>query len=294
MNKKNDFYFWFSIFLLFSMGMLVFIMYREEFNWNKENVEAVTVVLGMIGTVAAAIVAAYAANISKKTLERQEKEFRRSLEPLLALKVNEFEFTIDFDNPSFFSKDWAKDVAGLGEFLQEINIPLINLSNGVARDIEVVTQVTNHEEIVGKFNEYNRKPEFEMEYENDEDAIVIHNVSIIDGQSLGGSASYRYRNFEPQKFVYISKETNETNIKIKIPSLYMALSNIYLYSCFYLEEVEFPTVLIRVKCKDIAGLTYNFNYSLTLGIRHFDIHSFANQRVRSGQAKVYFDIKSLA
>lgn len=70
MSKKNDFYFWFSLILLFFLFFLIFYMYQEEFQFHK--IIDTKTILTVLGTLGGAFLGAYfASRYSTNQVTRQ-------------------------------------------------------------------------------------------------------------------------------------------------------------------------------------------------------------------------------
>ncbi|MBO1515589.1 hypothetical protein [Metabacillus bambusae] len=215
---------------------------------------------GMIGTVVAALAAYFSANTAKKSLERQEAQFKKSLEPLIVPKAMKYNKIVNFNDLDFIDSIWCE------EGLEKINsrgtleIPLLNLSNGIAKDIKIRTELIDYEEVVKAIlsHEFEKMDKFEAEL------IEGFNKNIIkvdaETKISGKYAMFPVEKYIEQEILYLTNEGE--NFSVTIPEIFIVLQNFYIYLA-HIEKIPnmlSPKLLFYIAYLDIAGNNYELQY----------------------------------
>ncbi|MDM5199323.1 hypothetical protein QUF79_14985 [Fictibacillus enclensis] len=90
--------------------------------------------------------------------------------------------------------------------------------------------------------------------------VLKAEFDVVTSKSrMEGSRLYLYLDLSDQKFMVITSESTDS-YKVTIPTIFIALYNLYLYGIKCGDLDELLKLRIIISCEDIEGEIYNFNY----------------------------------
>ncbi|MEI3607088.1 hypothetical protein SPD48_15425 [Pseudogracilibacillus sp. SE30717A] len=218
---------------------------------------------GMTGTVGAAIAALLSADIAKKSLQRQEEHFNKSLEPLIVPKAMTYARKVNFDNVNFIYNNWNETKSGNFNLrYEDVEIPLLNLSNGIAKDIKIKSEVIKYDELIKVIQNTKLKSfdilDIKFIDEYNKKGFLINAQNKISGLY----EDHPIELFSEQEILYLTNKGD--NLSVKIPKSFVVFQNLYIYLS-YIEKTPnlmAPMLVFTIDYKDIAGNSYTAKYTM--------------------------------
>jgi len=226
---------------------------------------------GMVGTVAAALVAMISSNIAKKTLKEHKAMNERALKPLIVPKVESYQFKYKYKLEDFYKIDWGNSTEKIRYFksssYQNTKIQLLNLGQGTAKNIVIKSEIINYKEVIERINKSVRNSyndELEINIIDDPYLPKTKSLNINYKRKNGDSwGIYPLNNFNTQKSIYIIGNSKENDVFFTLPSSFMLLYNLCLYTNSLNDKPEnrvYPKLLITIECQDVSDKKYIFKY----------------------------------
>lgn len=232
--------------------------------WIKNTVE----IIAAGGTLWAAISARQSAKTSSKQLETQNKQQEKVERPRLIPLDKQFISEIPFP-----LVDWSRDdngnlntIEGYSKF-SEFTIPLINTGKSFALNVRYHYQIEGGIDAIENKNYDDHSiigPSVEERIQN-LDSFEFR-IRATDSRSSPGSRS----TFYAEVVAFIENvpivQSNET-VQLKIPSYFVALSNVYLINNWDTEEHELinPKLILTIFYKDQYNNDHEEKFRMQLG-----------------------------
>lgn len=250
----------------------LFVVTFETFKFDIDRVSLLIATFGAIGAVAAAVAAARSANIAKVAIDAQKKQFEKSIEPYLVPIMNKFTVYGDATSIEIVVARWDKKDHRI-EFNEDLEIPLINVASGVAKNVVVDFEINNYKDIVHNYEKNSSSAEREilkLTLSEEDDKSKSDRVTM--NINLGGYNSVNLlvaSNFKKQEFPFIHKDMHE-QMKIDVPELFIVLNNLSLYDAFTGHRKSNPELILNITCQDLADKEYEFSYRINLIDAYYD------------------------
>ncbi|MGM7635172.1 hypothetical protein [Bacillus sp. Hm123] len=256
----------------------------------KDMVDILIALFGMMATVGAAGAAFYSAYLARKSIERQEDQYKKSLEPLIVPKMKNYTFTLDYMKPSFHFFNWITQDTDLEE--QEFKLPLVNVSKGIAKEVKINLEFTNYKKIIKYITDSELNEKIHIKLGED---LWGANKEMITVCTEGNAGTYQVTDFPQQETLYISGEGDDSAFTIKFPPVFMALGNVYMYCKIFGSKSSAisPCFKIKIMCKDLAGNAHNFNYLLSISDDSFIIAKRSPGHDLLGSTTLYFHLNRI-
>ncbi len=219
----------------------------------------------MVGTVGAAIAALSSTAIARKSLERQEEQYKKTLEPLIVPKAMTYARKVNFDIVSFIYNNFSEAKPEDFRFKYKgEEVPLLNLSNGIAKDIKIKSEVIKYDGLVKAIKDIDLKK------------FNILNMRIIDElnkKKLLINAENEISNFgerqpielfSEQEIIYLTNKVED--FKVIIPKSFVIFQNLYNYLSFIerVPNLTAPMLVFTINYKDIASNSYTAKYTMEI------------------------------
>lgn len=222
---------------------------------------------GMTGTVSAAIAALISSNVAKKSLIEQKENNDKAYKPFLVLEGEEYNFELKPGNP-YDKLDWTTKQYDLKKNKTSYSfIKLLNINEGVARNIKVNLSIENVRPLLKKLMEKRDEDEIkELDFYigkhnifPDQTALYVNGIYKADTYETQANNIYQIDKLPGEKFVYLPN-VNHGFERIKTPEGFIALLNLYFHSDVFESVDLLPRLNISISCEDISGKKINFNY----------------------------------
>lgn len=239
--------------------------------------------IGMVGTVGAAIAASKSAliaeentKISREMLQKQNQEKIESIKPIFIIKEKDFEILFDKEKNDEY-KTVHKYVWDTGNFSlsnrvysEEVSIPLVNLGKGFAKEITLEWSITNFDELIESIN-----TDYQNSWYKKINVIKIEEEGLIEkieiNYELGGEhyiyslpEKYLVKDIFNQSITYIPSSGESANIYL--PKSFVVLLNLYNSLSFYqtknLSDLKFPEMNLHVKYMDSNNNKYHDTFNI--------------------------------
>lgn len=225
--------------------------------------------MGTIGTVSAASAAAISTQIAKKSIRKQDEQFQKTIEPYLVPQFPIFRIDHSLRSSNFLFSRWDNKIS-LEERVKAVKVPLLNIGNGVAKEIEIEFEIQDLNQIVEIYKTSNL---------NDfmDDRLGNVEIDIYDGDALpfprvlfmGRNEPYRaflteeLERFHKYNIPFLKKEDGE-GTTIEIPYAFIMLSNIWCHTNLRGINIPKPKLLLKVTCEDLSNKIHHFNYLICI------------------------------
>ncbi|MGC8230954.1 hypothetical protein ACP2W0_18355 [Pseudobacillus badius] len=290
MRFKNDFWFWSSWILVILMGLMLVYMYKKEFKWDKDDFA----LLGILGTVVAAMSAAYTTNIANKTLKEQREANGMSIKPYIIVKDKEFTLNIlKKHNPLLIN--WETNEPRISDWSDNQSfLKIRNLSSGMAKNIDIEVEVKEYGSLLNKIQ--NRAPFAVLKVEtiskSDEKYLKIN--TSFQTTRMFNESNLRF-SLEPKKYHFVAiGDKSDDSLSIKIPPAFMFLMNTFLnMDPIEGEEIYTPYLQIKITCNDISGKEHKFSYTAELRVSTIRILNLFTDR-EEAHREIKFSINTIS
>ncbi len=217
----------------------------------------------MIGTVGAAIAALSSASIARKSLERQEEQYKKTLEPLIVPKAMTYARKVNFDIVSFIFNNFSEPKPGnFHSKYKGEEVPLLNLSNGIAKDIKIKSEVIKYDALINAIKDTNLKYFNFLDIKFIDDFNKKEFVINAENEISNFHEDQPIELFSKQEILYLTNKGE--NFKIKIPKSFVVFQNLYTYLSFIerMPNLTAPMLVFTIDYKDIAGNPYAAKYTM--------------------------------
>ncbi|WP_102335732.1 hypothetical protein [Salimicrobium jeotgali] len=222
----------------------------------------------------AAVAAFVTSGVNIFMLIEQKRSFKKFLEPLLVPDLKTYNYSHEFDYLDFYKVDWGNSEDEVSKVspggYDNTRLQLLNLGDGVAKDIELKIEIIDYEKTVESI-----KDSFSRKFESDKRELKVNIIDdphfentlslkvVFDNENGDSTGIYPLDNFNKRNFVYLIPDKDQKAVSFPIPSSFMVLYNLSLFSGALSKNPEsrvFPKLSIQVSCKDGAKKEHNFSY----------------------------------
>lgn len=225
---------------------------------------------GMVGTVGAALAAGYSMNIAANTLIEQKENNKRALKPFIVIEGKDYSLEYKEDEP-FFMLNWDSGTFDLSDGSMKVGsyINILNISNGIAKNIKINFEIENAYSFIKKMqlenNDKNLKVYINKHYsgKGKVDAIFFEYFLKTETEVKNyGAHPYVFEELQEQQYLVMTPSKDGSSYKIKIPSAYLAMYNLFFHLRVFskVDKKDLPKLKIIINCQDITDEDYTFTY----------------------------------
>ena len=289
-KKYDNIYFVLSVVFLIFIFILIFVMYQQKLDWNAENISIIVSTLGTLATFTAAAAAAWAARTAKNSLLEQSGANERAAKPYLVLQDQSYEIEVlNTQHPFFFNWDNGNEIKNTIKKENNSFLQIDNLSNGIAKKVEVKTYIRNYSPLIEEIKKIERTDEnyIDINVEKTEDDFL--KLKLLSGVKSRSKFFNRNQDFylheSIDRFTALGNK-NEKGVLIKIPQVFMVLINLFIIGNFKSDKpLSLPYLEIEISCESIQEKQYFFKYYF-----HFR-SSNTNEDLMTGDKIIHFNTK---
>ncbi|MGE7695577.1 hypothetical protein ACQKNC_15965 [Lysinibacillus sp. NPDC094177] len=235
----------------------------------------------MVGTVAAAIAACMSSieaqknsEITRKMLELQQEKEVNDVKPCLLIleKDVEIEFRKEEINP-IHTYNWDTKEYTLTDkpFSEKVNIDIVNIGKGFAKDVTCYFEVNNLPECLEQLSHKDKNSWYELInigccINNKKEVLAVDFYIKTQTRDYASSNEYYIKSSIPQRFSIINNGINQEKYKLNLPSAFIVYIN-YLISTLSLSIADYlpkkyPSISMIINYKDIDDREYEERFNI--------------------------------
>ncbi len=220
-------------------------------------------IFAMMAGVGASISAMINAHTARSNFNEVSENNRRLLRPFMIVKPKEI--NIDFDyKMAPHVLNWDTGTYDLGGTSNSSYIVIKNLSNGIAKNVNVTVNMLNYNSVFRNIVDPGTYVFIEGDIDDYHDqtgkkGLYINYNYRSNGKEYAGSNLFALEEFPIEEFLAIERGDD---IKVKIPHAFIALYNTYfqLTGKLHLDLEQLPHLNIKIELEDVLSNKYINNY----------------------------------